>query len=305
MPKVLESIFWKIISCGCFAGINILVRYLAGGSSLELSKPLPIYTIMLWQNLLGVVFLSLYLKKKIDFSKEHLGLHLARVVTAAIGIGLWYLSLRYIPVTQVVALSFIAPIMTTFIAIVLLRESFTWQRGLAISLSMVGAFLLTRPDRALHSLANYNWYLLLPLLAALIFSLDKIFTRQLLVLQASSLVLAWYLLAFIGPICLIPSAIYGWVTPDWSQWQWLVLLGALSACAHYTFNRAYALAEITFLLPFGAAKLLLCTLLSYLVFLEIPNTFELWIGVTIMVLSTLIIGIPSIKWRNRAQVLPT
>lgn len=304
MFKVLESIFWKVISCACFAGINILVRYLAGGSHLPLAKPLPIYTIMLWQNLLGMIFLSVYLKKNIDFRKEYFGLHAARIITAAIGIGLWYVSLRYIPVTQVVAISFIAPIITTIGAVLFLREALSWQRGTAISLSLLGGFLITRPDHALHSLSNYNWYLLLPLAAALVFSLDKIFTRKLLVLQQSSLVLAWYLLAFIAPLCLIPTAIYGWVMPDLSHMYWLLILGALSACAHYTFNRAYALAEITFLLPFGAAKILLCTLFSYLVFMEIPNTFELWLGVTIITLSTLIIGIPGYKW-NKAQALQT
>lgn len=302
MPKIWESIFWKIVSCGCFAGINVLVRYLAGGSALWLSKPLPIYTIMLWQNVLGVIFLSIYLKKKIDFRGEHLGLHTVRVVTAAIGIGLWYISLRYIPVTQVVALSFVAPIITTIIAIMFLGEYLSWQRGVAISLSLLGGFLITRPDRALYTFEAYNWYLLLPLVAALVFSLDKVFTRKLLVLQESSLILAWYLLAFIVPLCLIPTSIYGWVTPDLVQLPWLLLLGSLGALAHYTFNRAYALAEITFLLPFGAAKMLLCTLLSYVVFVEIPNTFELWLGITIITLSTMILGIPNLKWRRALPI---
>ena len=55
-PKVAlvwQGVFWKIFSCGCFAVVNALVRFLSGGSPLDLSEPLPIYSIMLFQNLFG------------------------------------------------------------------------------------------------------------------------------------------------------------------------------------------------------------------------------------------------------------
>lgn len=302
MQKILASVFWKVASCGCFAGINVLVRYLTGGSPVPIDTPLPIYTIMFFQNVIGVILLSLYIKKDTFVGTTRPGLHAVRIITAALGIGVWYLSLRYIPVTQVVAISFIAPIITTMLAVIFLGESLDWKRALAIFLSILGGFLITRPDRTILGDIDYNWYMLLPLVAAFIFSLDKMLTRKLLLLQESPLSLALYLLTFIGPLCLLPCIYYGWVTPTSSHVPWLLLLGVLGAMAHYTFNRAYALADITFLLPFGAAKLLLCSMLSYTVFLEIPQQFDIWLGITILTLSTVILTTP-ISFSTKAQVV--
>lgn len=303
MQKIWLSIFWKILSCACFAGINVLVRYLSGGSPIALATPLPIYSIMFFQNIIGMLILSVWLQRNGElklslFRTISPWRHTARVVTAAMGIGLWYMSLRYIPVTQVVALSFVAPIITTLCAVLILKEKFNLPRQIAVVLSIVGGFLIARPDRAIISIGEFSWFLTLPLIAALVFSLDKILTRQLLEFKESPLVLAWYLLAFIAPLCLLPAAFYGWVTPDPTLWPWLLLLGVLGALAHYTFNKAHALAEVTFLLPFGAAKIILCAVISYAAFYEVPRTFDMWLGIGVVTFSTMILGIDFSRLRG-------
>jgi drug/metabolite transporter (DMT)-like permease len=297
MQKIWQGIFWKILSCGCFAGINVLVRYLAGGSPIALSKPLPIYSIMFFQNIIGMLIISLWMWKtapgNMGLKTDKPWLHALRVITAALGIGLWYVSLRYIPVTQVVALSFVAPIITVIGAILFLKENFNLQRKIAVLLSIFGGFLIARPDQALMNSPVLTWYMLLPLLAAFVFSLDKLLTRQLLVQNESPRALAWYLLTFIAPLCILPMFYYGWVTPSAEHLPWLLVLGALGALAHYSFNKAYELAEVTLLLPFGAAKLILSATVSYMVFYEIPKTFDMWLGIAVITLSTMVLGMKS------------
>lgn len=295
MQKIWLGIFWKILSCACFAGINVLVRYLSGGSPVGLTKALPIYSIMFFQNIIGMLVISGWMWRTktlriVDFKTSHPWLHLIRVLTAAGGIGLWYISLRCIPITQVVALSLIGPIITTLGAVIFLKENFSLQRKLAVALSIIGGVLLARPDQTLISANEYNWLMLLPLLAAFAFALDKLLTRRLLNLGESSSSLAWFLLAFISPLCIIPAAVYGWINPELSHLPWLLLLGTLNALAHFAFNKAYSLAEVTILLPFGAAKLILSATLSYLAFYEIPKSFDLWLGISVIVLSTIILG---------------
>lgn len=295
MQKIWLGIFWKILSCGCFAGINVLVRYLAGGSPLLLAKPLPIYSIMFFQNIIGMLVISIWmwhsktLKYK-DFKTSKPWLHLVRIITAAIGIGLWYISLRCIPITQVVALSLMGPIITILGAVIFLKESFNLQRKLAIFLSILGGVLIARPDRALFTPDTYSWFMLLPLLAAFVFALDKLLTRRLLEQGESPSSLAWSLLAFISPLCILPAIYYGWVNPDLSHLPWLILLGALNAFAHFSFNKAYSLADVTVLLPFGAAKLILSAMFSYIVFFEVPKSLDLWLGIAVVALSTVLLG---------------
>lgn len=309
MQKIWQGIFWKVLSCGCFAGINVLVRYLSGGSPLALTKPLPIYTLMFFQNIIGMLVISVWIwqtnsDKKFTIKTTRPWLHLIRVITAAIGIGLWYISLRYIPVTQVVALSFVAPIITVLGAVFILKENFDFQRQLAVFLSILGGFLIARPDQTLLNTTPYTWYMLLPLLAAFVFTLDKILTRKLLAENEEPRALAWYLLTFITPLCLLPTIYYGWVAPDLNQFPWLLLLGALGALAHYAFNKAYSLAEVTYLLPFGAAKLILCAIISYMAFYEIPNTFDMWLGIIVITLSTIILGLSPELFYRYGRIIP-
>lgn len=296
MQKIWYGIFWKILSCGCFAGINVLVRFLSGGSPLPIVTPLPVYTIMFFQNIIGVMVISSWFwhSKGINpknFIKTSPWLHLLRVLTATIGIGLWYISLRCMPITEVVALSLIGPIITTVGAIFFLKEHFNLQRKIAVLLSIVGGFLIARPDRTLLHATGYNWYMLLPLLAAFVFAMEKLLTRKLLALDESPGRLAWSLLAFISPLCLLPVFFYGWVSPDMSHLPWILLLGIFNALAHYTFNKAYALAEVTMLLPFGGTKLILSAVLSYFAFYEIPRSFDMWLGIIVIALSTLVLGL--------------
>ncbi len=309
MHKLWQSIFWKVLSCGCFAGINVLVRYLSGGQSIGLSTPLPIYTIMFYQNLIGMLILSSCMwptikAQKLTLRPNNPWMHYLRILAAALGIALWYISLRYIPVTQVVALSFVAPIITTICAILILKEKFNIQRKLAVGLSFIGGFLIARPDHTFLHAENYTWYMLLPLLAAIVFSLDKILTRHLLQKNETPQALAWYLLAFIAPLCILPAIVYGWVNPSLEHLPWLGVLGLLGALAHYTFNKAYALADVTVLLPFGAAKLIMCAGLSYLAFSEIPRTLDLWLGIAIITFSTVVLSM-DVSFFSKARKLVT
>lgn len=309
MQKIWRSIFWKILSCGCFAGINVLVRYLSGGSPLFISKQLPIYSIMFYQHIIGMLVISFWMWQANelhirDFVTTKPWLHFIRIVTAAAGIGLFYLSLRYLPVTQAVALSVTTPIITTIGAVLFLKENFNIQRQMAVFLSIAGGILIARPDQTLLNAGGYTWYMLLPVCAAFAFSLDKLLTRKLLACNEQPRTLAWYLLAFISPLSLLPALYYGWVPAELGHLPWLLLLGLLSACAHYTFNKAYALAEVTMLLPFGAARIILGAILSYAAFYETPKTLDIWLGISIIILSTIILSIDNdmlIRMRNNIR----
>lgn len=253
---------------------------------------------MLFQNLIGAVILGMViwssrdrLQEQLVLDREHWVLHLARVVTAVAGIAIWYMSLRYIPLTQVIALSFIAPIVTTIGAVLFLREEFNWQRGTVVLLSIAGGFLMTRPDRTLSALESFSVYFAFPIIAAIIFAFDKIFTKRLIKHNVSLLLMTWYLLFFSGAICLAPVLQYGWVSPNLPQLGLLFLLGLLGICAHYTFNKAYEFADVTLLLPFGMSKLLISAGLSYMIFNEIPRSADVWIGIIVISLSSMLLGI--------------
>lgn len=263
------------------------------------THPLSINAIMFYQNLSACTLLSLFMlynhglwqsTKLLQTTKVMQ--HSVRVASAGVGVAIWYISLKLIPVTQVVALSFIAPIITTIGAVLFLKEDLNWRRRLAIALSLSGGFIISRPDLAIVGIKSFNWALLLPILAAIIFSYDKIITRQLLLAKETPMALTWFLLAFLAIFALAGVLLTESATAlilATSHIPWLLLLGSLSIGSHYAFNKAYEDAELTLLLPFGAVKILLCAILSYIFFVEAPNSFNLWLGILVITSSTLIL----------------
>lgn len=296
--KFLLGIFWKVLSCAAFAGINILVRYLSG-SSLAIEQKLPTFVIMFFQNLIGTILLFIFIIKKdiknINIFRKLINsknytLHLTRILIATSGIALWYFSLTKMPVTQVVAISFISPILTILGAAIFLKEQISLNRNIAILLSLIGGFLITRPDLAIQ-FDLFNWVAIFPICAALVFSIDKLITKKLISLQECPKLTTMYLLLLITPCSLIFAFLNNsWVMPVQSNWLPLIALGGLGAIAHVAFNKSLEAAEITLIMPYGITKILFSLILSYLVFAEAPQTFSLWVGIIIISFSTILLS---------------
>jgi drug/metabolite transporter (DMT)-like permease len=289
--KAWEGVFWKLLSCACFASINGVVRYLSGGGSLAHEVSLPTNVILFLQNIIGTLLLLPFVKASFRQIKvtQYPKIHLLRVISAVVGVSLWYLTLKKMPLAQGVALSFTGPVFTVMGARLLLGETVGTQRMFAILLSLVGAFIITRPDLAFRGdPAAGGWVIVLPLGSAIALVWNKLLTRKLAHKGESPELLAVYLLLGMAPISLIP-ALYEWMTPSLSHWPWLLLLGLLAATAHVSFGKAYALAEVTFLTTFGFSKFLFSTIIGYFFFLEIPSR-PLWIGMVIIGVSVLLLS---------------
>lgn len=280
-----QGVFWKVFSMACFSLINGIVRYWSGGAQGAL-ETLPVNVLVFFQNLFGTLFLLPWILKigLQDLCKDHIGLHLMRVLSAVLGIFFWYLSLQSMPIAESVALSFTGPIFTIIGAWFLLQETMDRRRWLAIILSLSGAFIISRPDIVLSNTAMLGYAVLLPLTSALSLALSKLLTRKLVLLGATPAPLATALLLFMTPVSL-PLALLEWQTPSSIHWPWLLLLGVLAALSHFSFAKSYQLAEVTFLAPFGFTKFILGTIIGYFVFGEFPQEQSFWIGMLIILLS--------------------
>ncbi len=287
-----QGAFWKIISCACFAGINIIVHYLGSKASLGPEVKLPVNVILFFQNVFGFfLMIPILYKYKFKISPRpfqwktvYPKMHLFRVATAVLGVIFMYLSLQKMSVAESVALSFTGPAFTIIGARLLLGEVIGSQRLLAIILSTFGVLIITCPDLVrLKPEISLGTSALFPLLSAAALAVSKLLTRQLAKAGETAEQLTLFLLLGMVPISFIP-AFCEWVTPTDAHWPWLVFLGLLAVLAHITFGKAYALAEVTFLMPFGCSKFLFSMVLGYYFFLEIPS-LSLWLGVSLIGLS--------------------
>ncbi|MGB0935202.1 MAG: DMT family transporter [Alphaproteobacteria bacterium] len=289
----LSSGLWKVASCACFAGINGIVRYLNGGSPLEMVDPLPSYVIVFFQNIFGVLALLPWLigQDMRTFKTNNPGLHFIRVLVAVIGIGIWYISLHYLQIAQVIALGFTGPIITVIGARLILNEHLDWQRMTAIGISFIGAFVIMRPDEVLMGQgdSSMGFAVFLPLIAACCFAASKLCARMLASRGESPKVMTLYILTMMAPVSLIP-ALFEWQTPSAHHWPWLIAMGVLAKAAHFSLVKAFEHGEVTFVTPFGFSKILIGASVGYLAFGEYPNTWTVWIGAGIIFTSVMLLS---------------
>ena len=154
---------------------------------------------------------------------------------------------------------------------------------------MIGMFLISRPNLTVD-LKTLNWTSILPIIAALIFSADKLITKKLFLYQERPILVTFYLLLLITPISLIFVLLTNtWVTPIIDNLLILFILGVLGAIAHFAFNKSLETADITLIMPYGITKIIFSAIFSYCIFKEIPQTFNIWLGVIIICVGTILL----------------
>lgn len=282
-----RGVIWKLLACAGFAGVNSFVRYLTGGTG-AVETPLTPGVVALFQNIFGcLIMLPFVLKGGVkSFSTKQPLTHALRIVTAVFGIISLYTAFSKMPMAQVVALQFTGPIFSILGAKLYLKEKVGGTRSLGIFLGLIGAFIITRPDKALLG-AHINYQgliMLLPLVSAVLFSVAKLCSRKLGSEGEKPELLALYLLFFMIPVSGF-YALYDWRTPNLEQFLMLISLGGCGCLAHYATAKAYALAEVVFLTPFGFARFILTAAMGYILFSEFPKNDFIWYGLGFIVLS--------------------
>jgi drug/metabolite transporter (DMT)-like permease len=273
------------------------MRYLSGGSEFKPDTPLPVAVLFFFQEILALFFLMPWLFNQDGMRKlktQHPGWHALRLLMTVGGLYLWYESIHRMHIAEASALSFTGIILTVMGARILLKEDITPKRWLVLLLSMIGTAFIVLDEISHHIHKNFEWkiglIIMLPILSAMALSGSKLLTRKLAAMGESSAVLTLYYVLFMAPITFFP-AYTQWVTPAWTDLPGLFALGAATTFSYFAFNRAYALAEVTYLAPFGFAKYFLGVLFGYLAFSEMPTTSWAWIGIGLSFLSIVLANV--------------
>ena len=259
---------WKTSAYLFFSAINGIVRYLSQATEAIGHVPLPAYEVAFFQNLLGLIFLIPWIVQHGPASlRTRLpALQMCRILLSALGVVLWYIALGYMPLSQAVALMFLGPLITTLGAKIFLKETLSGERSLAILIGFVGGAIVSQTTFAS---GMFGLCALLPILATTCFSGATLMVRR-LVHEDSPQLIVVYLLIFMAPLLLLPTLLYG-VWPETWQWPWLLMMGGCAAGAHLCLGKAFASAEVTYLVPFGFTKWFASTLIGFVAFAEIPS----------------------------------
>ncbi len=214
-------------------------------------------------------------------SGSAMGLFALRGVVHGIAVTLWFYAMARIPIAEVTAIGYTAPIFVTIGAWVFFRERLHARRIAAVCIGLLGALIILRPGFQAVQLGALAQLAAAPLFAAS-FLIAKQLTRQ---ASAGAIV---GMLSIFCTITLLPGAIVNWREPSWEELAWLSLTAVFATAGHYTLTRAIHAAPLTVTQPLGFLQLVWAAILGMMAFGEPLDPFVFVGGGIIVAAATFI-----------------
>ncbi|MDF1854141.1 DMT family transporter [Pseudooceanicola sp.] len=263
--EAVRAITWMSGAIVSFSAMAIAGR--------EVSFDLDTFEIMTWRSLVGIFIVGSVLtlrRRWQDVSLKNLPLHGLRNLFHFTGQNLWFYAISVIPLAQVFALEFTAPLWVLVASPLVLGERLTKVRALSALIGFVGILIVTRPGSAPLSAG-----LICAALAAIGFAGTALLTRRLTRSETIFGILFWLTVmqATFGLIC---AGFDGDIAlPSAATAPWLLLIGCAGLLAHFCLTTALSLAPATLVMPVDFTRLPLIAIIGVLFYGESLDVFVL------------------------------
>lgn len=202
----------------------------------------------------------------------------------------FYFALRYLPLAEAAAISFVGPVLTALLSGPMLGDKVSGRQWMAVTLGFVGVVIIMRPGGGVPSLAA-----VFPLATAILFSVYQIVTRQRSGREHPYTTL--FYTAMVGVAVTSFAAPLHWVTPTPLQAALMLLMGLLAGTGHLMLIRAMEHASPATLAPFIYSQLVWSTGLAFLAFGDFPDTVTL-VGMLVIVGA----GLLAVNWQHMRRL---
>lgn len=251
---------------------------------------------IVWTRQLGLltgVLVLLILKGPSILKTRHPGLQMLRGMLAVISATAFIYALRYVPLADAVAVTFVAPFMVTIMGALLLGEKVGLRRWSAVTIGFIGTLIVIRPGLGVVHPAVF-----LVLAAATAFALRQILSR---VLAASDRTATTVTYTSIASVLLLSAPLpFFWKAPE-AGWE-LALLVGMAVCAalgELLVIRALEITQAIVLAPVHYSLIIWGTFYGRLVFDQLPDRWT-WLGAAIIVATGLYIMVREWKLARAA-----
>lgn len=271
MSSTLRAALWMIGAITSFSSMAVAGRQMSGH--------LDTFEIMFYRSLVGILIMVtvvLATGKRGEIKTDRLPLHFIRNISHFTGQNLWFFAVGLIPLAQVFAMEFTAPIWVIILSPLILKEKLRPIGVVSGILGFIGILVVTRP-----SPETLEWPLIAAGLAAIGFAFSAIFTRKLTRDQSTVCILFWLSImqAVFGLIC--AGYDFDIHIPDMATVPYVVLVGCAGLFAHFCLTTALSLAPASIVMPIDFARLPLIAVVGMVLFGEAIDVYVL-IGAAII-----------------------
>ena len=255
------GVFWMVVTGLLFVGVTALVNYLG--------TDIPAPQAAFIRYALGLVFLLPMIRPilRADLSAKQWGLFAARGLANSIGVALWFFAMARIPIADVTAMNYLAPIYVTIGAALFLGERLALRRVLAVVVALIGALIILRPG--FREIGSGHFAMLA---AAVVFGASYLLAK--LLTDQTNAVIVVGMLSFWVTLGLAPMAAHVWVTPDLHTILVLFVVACLATAGHYTMTLAFRSAPLTVTQPVTFLQLVWAVSVGTLFFGE---AVDIWV----------------------------
>jgi drug/metabolite transporter (DMT)-like permease len=206
-----------------------------------------------------------------------------RGIVHSIGLSLWFFALPHLALADTTAIGYTGPIFTMIGASYLLGEKMRPERWAAALIGFVGVLIVVGPRLS----GSGNWYSVIMLASAPMFSLSFLLTKMLTRHDRPEVIVAWQ--GITVSVLTLPFALMVWVWPTPTQWLLFAITGVIGSAGHYCLTRSFVSTDISVTQSAKFLDLIWATLWGLLVFGDYPSSTTL-IGGLVIIAATIWIG---------------
>ncbi|MGF6778888.1 DMT family transporter [Paraburkholderia sp. GAS334] len=276
----LRSVAQMIASMFCFAIVDALAK--------AITAHYPANEITFFRMLFGLapaLILALRARSPRNLLRSrHWRVHIERAVVLMAALGLFFAGLRYVPLSEAVALAYTEKLFVIVLAPLVLNEKWRGRDALAAVIGFAGILLVVRPTGVASGLLGPAL-----LLASAVFgAISIIQIKRVGATDEPGLIVLYSTL--IGTLVTGASLFFAWQTPTPVHLGILLLLGVAAGTGQLLMTSAFRHADTGTLAPYSYTSIVWATLFGYVVWGESVSMLSL-AGIVLIVGSSIAIAI--------------
>ena len=290
--RPLRGIAYKVISVIVFITMASLIKATAGrvpsGEAVFFRSFFAMPVIVMW--------LAMRREIATGFRASNPLGHVWRGLVGTIAMGLGFAGLGYLPLPEVTAIGYTAPLLTVIFAAMFLGEQVRAFRISCVALGLVGVLIVVWPRLSITSGEQVGqaeaFGAILVLGGAVFAALAQVFVRKLVMTEKTPAIVFYFSLT--ATVLSLTTLPFGWVVPTPQQAALLIGAGLLGGVGQIFLTSSYREADASLVAPFDYASMIFALAIGYFVFAEVPTGTMLLGAAVVVIAGCLII------WRERA-----
>jgi drug/metabolite transporter (DMT)-like permease len=265
-----RGILLMLMAVACFVVMDGLIKWL--------SATFPTMQVVFFRSLFALIPIAALVAHQGGIARlktKRPGMHALRFVVGLGSMICFFHAFRVMPLADVIAIGFAAPLFVTALSVPLLGEKVGIRRWTAVVIGFVGVLVMVRPGLDLFEVGAG-----IALLGTVAYSLAMILMRDLGKTDTTTAITFSFTMC--STLVAGLTMPFVWVQPPTAMdWALLVLVGLIGGVAQLLMTQAFRLTPVAVIAPFDYTAMLWGTALGYAVWGEVPDTL-LWVGAAIV-----------------------